>query len=83
MPSEIGKIVAPLLGHLVALLAMRSGRAPLPVSPALWKGLLRRGHVNSLEDLGYFARRYLFLGDERMLLAELGRHVARTPRKEM
>ena len=81
-PSEIGKVVVPLLGHLVALLAMKTGRAPLPVSSALCKSLVRRGLVRDLEDLGDLARRYLFLGDERMLLAELERHVAWTPREE-
>ena len=63
--------MAPLLGHWVALLAMKHGRAPLPVSPALWKGLLRQGFPNDVNELGNFARRYLFLGDGRMLLAEL------------
>lgn len=63
--------MAPLLGHWVALLAMEHRRAPLPVSAALWKGLLRRGFPNDLDEMGNFARRYLFLGDGRMLLAEL------------
>ena len=63
--------IAPLLGDWVALLAMKHRRAPLPVSPALWKGLLRKGFPNDLDELGVFACRYLFLGDARMLLAEL------------
>ena len=63
--------IAPLLGDWVVLLAMKHRRAPLPVSPALWKGLLRKGFPNDLDELGVFARRYLFLGDARMLLAEL------------
>ena len=75
--SEIGslefrKTMAPLLGHWVVLLAMTHGRAPLPVSPNLWKGLLHRGFPNNLDELGNLARRYMFLGDARMLLAELG-----------
>ena len=63
--------IAPLLGDWVVLLAMRHRRAPLPVSPALWKNLLRKGFPNDLDELAIVARRYLFLGDERLLLAEL------------
>jgi hypothetical protein len=68
---EWQQTVGPLLRNLVALLAMKHGRAPLPVSAALWKGLLRRGVLNDLSELGNIARRYSFLGDERMMLAEL------------
>ncbi len=63
--------IAPLLGDWVVLLAMKHRRAPLPVSSALWKGLLRKGFPNGLDELAIFARRYLFLGDARLLLAEL------------
>ena len=63
--------IAPLLGDWVVLLAMKHRRAPLPVSSALWKGLLREGFPNDLDELAILARRYLFLGDARMLLAEL------------
>jgi hypothetical protein len=38
--------IAPLLGDWVVLLAMKHRRAPLPVSSALWKGLLRKGVRN-------------------------------------
>ena len=61
---------AGLLSQYVALLAMKYGRAPLPVSRTLWRGLLRRGLANDPAGLGHVARRYLFLGDARMLLAE-------------
>jgi DNA-binding NtrC family response regulator len=71
--------IAPLLGDWVALLAMKHQRAPLPVSSALWKGLLRRGFPNDVDELAMFARRYLFLGDERLLLAELRIRTATTP----
>ena len=60
-----------LLRQQVVLLAMKDRRAPMPVSATLWKGLLRRGILNDLDDLGSVARRLSFLGDERMLLAEL------------
>src|SRR5713226_413997 len=43
------------------------------VSSAFRNAILRRGLPNGLIELGDFARRYLFLGDERMLLAELQR----------
>jgi hypothetical protein len=71
--------IAPMLGDWVALLAMKHQRAPLPVSSALWKGLLRKGFPNDLDELAMFARRYLFLGDERLLLAELRIRTATTP----
>ena len=50
---------------------MKHGRAPLPVSSSLWRVLLRQGFLNDLDELGNIARRFSFLGDERMLLAEL------------
>ena len=72
--------IAPLLGDWVVLLAMKHRRAPLPVSSALWKGLLRKGFPNGMDELAIFARRYLFLGDARLLLAELRiRTAATTP----
>jgi hypothetical protein len=52
--------IAPLLGDWVVLLAMKHRRAPLPVSSALRKGLLRKGFLNDLDELALFARRYLF-----------------------
>jgi hypothetical protein len=61
---------AGLLGQYVALLAMKDGRAPLPVSPTRWRALLRRGLTDDAAGLGHVARRYLFLGDASMLLTE-------------
>ena len=72
-PFEWRNMMAQMLGDIVALLAMQQRRAPLPVSSALRNAILRRGLPNGLIELGDFARRYLFLGDERMLLAELQR----------
>ena len=71
--------MVPLLRHQVVLLAMKDRRAPMPVSATLWKGLLRRGVLNDLDDLGSVARRLSFLGDERMLLAELRIRTSTTP----
>jgi hypothetical protein len=71
--------IAPLLGDWVVLLAMKHRRAPLPVSSTLWKALLRQGFLNDLDELGNIARRISFLGDERLLLAELRIRTATTP----
>ncbi len=71
--------IAPLLGDWVVLLSMKRGRAPLPVSSTLWKVLLRQGFLNDLDELGNIARRFSFLGDERLLLAELRIRTATTP----
>src|SRR5712692_142641 len=60
--------IAPLLGDWVVLLAMKRRRA-----------LLRKGFPNSLDELAIFARRYLFLGDARLLLAELRIRTTTTP----
>jgi hypothetical protein len=71
--------IAPLLGDWVVLLAMKHRRVPLPVSSTLWKVLLEQGFLNDLDELGNIARRLSFLGDERLLLAELRIRTATTP----
>lgn len=58
------------LGEWVALLAMKYRRAPLPVSRDLEKAFICQGVADDPADLGDLARRYLFPGDARMLLAE-------------
>lgn len=58
------------LSQWVALLAMKYGRAPLPVSRDLEEALLRQGVAEDPAELGDLARRYLFLGDAKILLAE-------------
>jgi hypothetical protein len=45
--------IAPLLGDWVVLLAMKHRRAPLPVSSALWKGLLRKGFQTAWMNLQF------------------------------
>ena len=72
-PSELRRSMAQTLGDVIALLAMKQRCAPLPVSPALLRSLWLRGMPENLAELEGFARRFLFLGDERMLLAELRR----------
>ncbi len=64
------KRVAGLFGPYVALLAMKYGRAPLRVPHTLWKASLRSGLAHDAIRLGHLARRYVFLGDARKLLAE-------------
>jgi hypothetical protein len=64
--AEWQKTTVLLLRHQIVLLAMKHGRAPLPVSSAVWKGLLRRGVLNDVHELGSIARRLSFLGDGRM-----------------
>jgi hypothetical protein len=81
-PSEWRKTMIHLLYHQIVLLAMNQRRAPLPVSPALWKGLVRLGALNDLYDLGSIARRLSFLGDERILLAELKARAGTKPHVE-
>ena len=73
VPFELRKTMAQMLGHVIALLAMKHRRAPVPVSSALLRTLWMRGSPENLAELESFARRLLFLGDERMLLAELRR----------
>jgi hypothetical protein len=69
-----------LLWHQVVLLGMKHGRAPLHVTPSVWKGLQRCGVLNDLYDLGSIARRLSFLGDGRLLLDELRlRNAMRSP----
>lgn len=57
-------------GEWVALLGMKSRRAPLPVSPSLKRAFIRQGLAEDPAELGHLARRYLFLEDAPMLLAE-------------
>jgi len=73
VPFELRKTMAQMLGDVIALLAMKHRRAPLPVSSTLLRTLWIRGFPENLTELESFARRFLFLGDERMLLAELRR----------
>lgn len=81
MPRELEfpGVGASLFRHFVASLAIKHGRAPLPVSPTLWKRLMESGAPSCVEELFEVARRYMFLGDARMLLAELNTQPRRTP----
>lgn len=62
------------LSQWVALLALKYFRAPLPVSHGLQKALqkaLKRQSIFDGAELVDLARRYFFLGEAQMLLAEL------------
>src|SRR5437660_12657566 len=61
---------AGLLGQYVALLAMKHGRAPLPALARYGEDYCAAVLQTTSRDSATFARRYLFLGDARMLLAE-------------
>lgn len=78
-PADLSENMLPLFGKVVALLAMKSGRAPLPVSASLMRRMMRGGFTGDVDQLMNLARRYLFLRDERMLLAELKLHAPTTP----
>jgi hypothetical protein len=69
--SEWRRLTTGLLRQHILLLAMKHGRAPLPLSPVVSRGLLRRGVLNDVDALGSNAPRFSFLGDGRMLLAEI------------
>jgi len=77
--AALVETMLPLFGKVVALLAMKYGRAPLPVSASLLRRMVRRGFPKDVDEMTNFARRYLFLRDERMLLAELKLHGTTTP----
>lgn len=57
-------------GEWVALLGMKSRRAPLPVSPSLKRAFISQGLAEDPAELGHLVRSYLFLVDAPMLLAE-------------
>ena len=60
-----------LLRHFMARFAVRYARAPLPLSPALREAAQRYAWPGNLRELKNFVKRYLILGDERLVLREL------------
>jgi DNA-binding NtrC family response regulator len=78
-PYQVSEAMLPLFGKIMALLAMKYGRAPLPVSASLVRRMVRSGFPKDVDEMTNLARRYLFLRDERMLLAELKLHGATAP----
>lgn len=70
-PGEFARTIVPMFGQVVALLAMKYGRAPMPVAPSLLRRMIQAGRPTDVDEMTNFARRFLFLRDERMFLAEL------------
>jgi two-component system, NtrC family, response regulator AtoC len=60
-----------LLRHFMARFAARYARAPLPFSPRMMAACLRYPWPGNLRELENFAKRYLILGDEELVLGEL------------
>jgi two-component system response regulator AtoC len=79
-----------LLRHFMALFATRYARAPLPLSPTMVEACTCYHWPGNLRELENFVKRYLILGDESVVLAELdanrdvnpARPEAREPVKE-
>lgn len=69
-PTEIAQVFA----QSVIRLALSYRRTQPPASAKLWQGLLGRGYAaNDLEEFARSARSCFFMGDARILQAELGR----------
>lgn len=69
--AALSEAAVSMFGHVVTLLAMKYRRAPLPVSTSLLRRMVQAGFPTDVDELANFARRFLFLRDERMFLAEL------------
>ncbi len=60
-----------LIRHFMGRLAEKYARQPLPLTHALSEACMRHSWPGNLRELENFVKRYLVLGDERMMLAEL------------
>jgi len=61
-----------LLKHFMTQLGDRYARSPLPLSAALVERCLEYDWPGNLRELGNFVKRYLILGDEKLVVGELG-----------
>lgn len=61
-----------LLKHFMTQLGDRYARSPLPLSAALVERCLAYDWPGNLRELGNFVKRYLILGDEKLVVSELG-----------
>ena len=61
-----------LLRHFMARFAARYARTPLPFSPRLMEACLGYSWPGNLRELENFVKRYLILGDEELVLGDLG-----------
>ncbi len=60
-----------LLKHFMTRMAERYGRPPLPFPPALFDACLKYNWPGNIRELENFVKRYLILGDEMQVIAEL------------
>jgi two-component system, NtrC family, response regulator AtoC len=60
-----------LIRHFMGKLAEKYARQPLPVSHALAEACMEHSWPGNLRELENFVKRYLVLGDEKMMIAEL------------
>ncbi len=60
-----------LLKHFMTQLGDRYARSPLPLSAALVERCLAYDWPGNLRELGNFVKRYLILGDEKLVVSEL------------
>lgn len=60
-----------LVRHFMGKLAEKYARQPLPVSHALAEACMAHSWPGNLRELENFVKRYLVLGDEKMMIAEL------------
>jgi two-component system, NtrC family, response regulator AtoC len=60
-----------LIRHFMGKLAAKYAREPLPVSHALAEACMAHSWPGNLRELENFVKRYLVLGDEKMMIAEL------------
>ncbi len=60
-----------LLRHFIARFSARYVRGSLPISPSLVEGCLRYDWPGNLRELENFVKRYVIMGDEGLVLAEL------------
>jgi DNA-binding NtrC family response regulator len=63
--------VAPLLRHHMTRLAQMYKRAPLPISERLLRACMQHSWPGNVRELHNFAKRYLVLGNEDAMIAEL------------
>src|SRR5437868_7422235 len=60
-----------LLKHMMARLAERYGRPPLPITQELLAACQKYSWPGNLRELGNFVKRYIILGDEGAAISEL------------
>lgn len=62
-----------LIRYFMQRMADKYARRPITLSPELMNACLRHGWPGNLRELENFVKRYLVLGDEQVMMAELSR----------